>query len=240
MAVWTLVVALPARASGSEGSILLGAVTRPEVEEAMPGWVSEAMAVEPDLEAADRLLQAIVGAEVVVYLGTWCDDTRRELARLWWALDSLGVDAPPELSYVAVDRSMTEPADQVAGVDLIRVPTIVVKRGGKRVGPDRGRVAPWNRDRSPRPADRGGQRYHHCQRGSLDRGGRLPALSQSAGAGRETVKNLGWGLQFLALVVVGCALFLGLAYESMAAELSLLGLGILLFMLGKRLQDPDG
>jgi len=53
------------------------------------------------------------------------------------------------------------------------------------------------------------------------------------------VKNLGWGLQFLALVVVGCALFLGLAYESMAAELSLLGLGILLFMLGKRIQDPD-
>jgi len=56
----------------------------------------------------------------------------------------------------------------------------------------------------------------------------------------DTVKNLGWGLQFLALVVVGCALFLGLAYESMAAELILLGLGILLFMLGKRVQDPDG
>ncbi len=56
----------------------------------------------------------------------------------------------------------------------------------------------------------------------------------------DTVKNLGWGLQFLALVVVGSALFLGLAYESMAAELILRGLGILLFMLGKRVQDPDG
>lgn len=54
------------------------------------------------------------------------------------------------------------------------------------------------------------------------------------------MRNLGWSLQFLALVVVGFALFLGLAYESMAAELSLLGLGILLFMLGKRIQDPDG
>lgn len=134
MAVWTLLVALPARASGSEGSILLGAVTRPEVEEAMPGWVSEAMAVEPDLAAADQLLRAIVGAEVVVYLGTWCDDTRRELARLWWALDSLGVEAPPELVYVAVDRSLTEPADRLAGVALIRVPTFVVKRGESEVG----------------------------------------------------------------------------------------------------------
>lgn len=134
MIVWTLMVAAPAGVSGSEGSILLGAVTRPEVEEAMPDWVSEAMAAEPDLVATGRLLEAIAGAEVVIYLGTWCDDTRRELARLWWALDSLGVEAPPELSYVAVDRSMTEPEEQVAGVDLIRVPTIVVKRGGNELG----------------------------------------------------------------------------------------------------------
>lgn len=53
------------------------------------------------------------------------------------------------------------------------------------------------------------------------------------------MKNLGWSLQFLALVLVGCALFLGLAYESMAAELILLGLGILVFLLGKRLQSSD-
>jgi len=134
IAVWTLMVALPAGAGDSEEPILLGAVTRAEVEEAMPDWVGEAMAAEPDLEAADRLVQAVAGAEVVIYLGSWCDDTRRELARLWWALDSLGVEEPPELTYVAVDRSMTEPADQVAGVDLIRVPTIVVGREGIELG----------------------------------------------------------------------------------------------------------
>jgi len=134
IAVWTLVVIPPARASESEDSILLGTVTRAEVEEAMPDWVSEAMAAEPDLEAADRLLQTIAGAEVVIYLGTWCDDTRRELSRLWWALDSLGADEPPQLTYVAVDRSLTEPAGQVAEVDLIRVPTIVVGRGGNELG----------------------------------------------------------------------------------------------------------
>ena len=53
------------------------------------------------------------------------------------------------------------------------------------------------------------------------------------------MKNLGWSLQFVALVVVGSAHFLGLAYESRAAELSLLGLGILLCLLGKRLQSGD-
>jgi hypothetical protein len=132
--VSTLMMALPTTAQEAEGSILLGSVTRAEIEAAIPDWVSEAMASEPDLEAADRLVQTIDGAEVVVYLGSWCDDTRRELGRFWWALDSLGVDEPPQVTYVAVDRSLTEPADQVAGVGLIRVPTIVVKRGGTELG----------------------------------------------------------------------------------------------------------
>ncbi len=132
--VWTLVMALPTTAQESDESILLGSVTRAEIEAAIPDWVSEAMASEPDLKATDRLLQAIDGAEVVVYLGSWCDDTRRELGRLWWALDSLGVEGPSQVTYVAVDRSLTEPADQVAGVGLIRVPTIVVRRGGVEQG----------------------------------------------------------------------------------------------------------
>ena len=132
--VWTLVMALPTTAQESDESILLGSVTRAEIEAAIPDWVSEAMASQPDLEATDRLLQAIDGAEVVVYLGSWCDDTRRELGRFWWALDSLAVEGPSQVTYVAVDRSLTEPADQVAGVGLIRVPTIVVRRGGVEQG----------------------------------------------------------------------------------------------------------
>ena len=114
--------------------MLLGDVTRAEVEDAMPDWVGEAMRAEPDLQAAERLLAAMKGAEVVVYLGTWCDDTRRELARLWWALDSLGAVELPQLSYVAVDRSLTEPAELVAGVALVRVPTFVARRDGNELG----------------------------------------------------------------------------------------------------------
>jgi len=55
----------------------------------------------------------------------------------------------------------------------------------------------------------------------------------------KAVKNLGWSLQFLALVIVGTALLIGLAYESMTAELGLLGLGMLLFLLGRRLKESD-
>lgn len=66
-----------------------------------------------------------------------------------------------------------------------------------------------------------------------------PTPEFRAAAVTETMKNLGWSLQFLALVIVGSALILGLSFESMAAELILLGVGILVFMLGKRMQESD-
>lgn len=134
MAVWSLFAVLPTLAGAASAPILLGALTRAEVEEAMPDWVEDAMAVQPDLAAADRLPRAMVGAEVVIYLGTWCDDSRRELARLWWAVDSIGIEELPQLTYVGVDRSMAEPAELLEGVDLIRVPTVVVRRQGVESG----------------------------------------------------------------------------------------------------------
>lgn len=134
IAVWSLLALLPSRYLADDGPILIGAAARSEVEAALPGWVEEAMSMQPDLDSTARLSRAIVGAQVVVYLGTWCDDSRRELARLWWALDSLGLDELPQLSYVGVDRALREPAELLEGVDLIRVPTFVVRRGGVELG----------------------------------------------------------------------------------------------------------
>lgn len=52
--------------------------------------------------------------------------------------------------------------------------------------------------------------------------------------------NLGWGLQLLALVVVGSALLIGLAYASMSAELTMFAIGGALFLLGRWLQHREG
>lgn len=52
--------------------------------------------------------------------------------------------------------------------------------------------------------------------------------------------NLGWSLQLLALIVVGSALLIGLAYGSMAAELTMLAIGGALFLLGRWLQQKEG
>jgi len=47
-------------------------------------------------------------------------------------------------------------------------------------------------------------------------------------------------LQLLALVVVGSALLIGLVYDSMGAELTMLAVGGVLFLAGRWLQEGQG
>jgi len=100
----------------------------------MPGWVEEEMAATPDFEAGAALAVAMSGAEIAVYLGTWCSDSARELARLWRALDEVGVIDPIEISYIGVDRDMQEPQEMLTGIGLQLVPTFIVRRNGQEVG----------------------------------------------------------------------------------------------------------
>ena len=53
------------------------------------------------------------------------------------------------------------------------------------------------------------------------------------------LESLGWTMQFMALVVVGTALLVGLVYGSMHLELGMLGLGGVLFLTGRWLQSRD-
>jgi len=49
------------------------------------------------------------------------------------------------------------------------------------------------------------------------------------------MQNLSWLLQLLALVVVGTGLLVGLIYDALRAEVGLLALGGLMFLIGRRL-----
>ncbi len=49
-------------------------------------------------------------------------------------------------------------------------------------------------------------------------------------------ESLGFALQFVALVVVGTALLVGLLYDALRAEILLLAVGGATFLLGRELQ----
>ncbi|MGE5232564.1 MAG: hypothetical protein ACM3OB_00475 [Acidobacteriota bacterium] len=48
--------------------------------------------------------------------------------------------------------------------------------------------------------------------------------------------SIGWTLQFLALVVVGSALLIGLVYDALRVEVGMLGVGGGMFLLGRWLE----
>ncbi len=114
---------------------LLGPLSREQIEAAVPDWVAAEVEASPDGEQALALAAAgLPGSRVTVYLGTWCSDSRRELARFWRALDEAGGEASFELAYVGVDRDKRRPRELLAGVGLLYVPTFVVELAGVEVG----------------------------------------------------------------------------------------------------------
>src|SRR5918992_1510365 len=76
------------------------------------------------------------GAEVIVFVGTWCGDSKREVPRLWKALDETGGMVPFAVRYVGVDRDKKEPAADLAESAVRYLPTFIVVRDGR----ERGRI----------------------------------------------------------------------------------------------------
>lgn len=118
---------------GADSPVLVGVLERAEIETAMPTWIGPAPEAV-DRRAAARLAAVPAGGDVTVFLGTWCGDSRREVTRLWRALDLAGEAVPFRIEYVGVDREKIEPADHTAGRDIRYVPTFIVSRDGEEVG----------------------------------------------------------------------------------------------------------
>jgi hypothetical protein len=113
---------------------LVGPVTREQIEAADPDWVHSEDIAKPDDGAAKALAGVPPGAEVTVFLGTWCGDSRLQVPRLWKALDAAGGAVPFTVRYIGVDRTKKEPAADIAAGDVHFVPTLIVTRDGHELG----------------------------------------------------------------------------------------------------------
>ncbi len=70
---------------------------------------------------------------ILIVLGTWCSDSRREVPRLLKILDF--VKFPKDKTYfINVDRDKKSAMSEEEGLDITYVPTIVVYENGKELG----------------------------------------------------------------------------------------------------------
>jgi len=113
---------------GSTGEIV-GITSRQEIESESVSWRDAIASASIDTDAAERLRDVPPGASVDVFLGTWCGDSRREVSRLFRALEHASPvgELPFTIRFIGVDRSKTAPGLS-EDANLRYVPTIIVRR----------------------------------------------------------------------------------------------------------------
>jgi len=96
----------------------------------VPGWEEERAAYQPDQEAVEQLRMAGAQYQILVVLGTWCSDSKREVPRLEKIVESVGKETL-EPRYIGVDRTkrirgLEFPNGLLVDDTAERVPTIIV------------------------------------------------------------------------------------------------------------------
>ena len=128
----------PALAADKEkqpAAILLGPIERSTLggdpyriwfDEQYGGYQLDTLTLAP-------LAESLVDVDIKIFLGTWCQDSRREVPRVYKILDYLGY--PTErVTLIALDRDKHGPVHEEEGFDIKLVPTTIFYRGGAEIG----------------------------------------------------------------------------------------------------------
>ncbi len=118
---------------------LLGRITAQQLEEEpFAEWFGDSYGdYKPNPEVLASLREVgTEGVDITVFFGTWCGDSQREIPRLLKLLDEMEFPAA-QLTLVAVDgvdeAAKQSPDGEEKGLEIYRVPTMVVTRGDREV-----------------------------------------------------------------------------------------------------------
>lgn len=123
-------VAVSAR---SAEEVLRGKVRPSALPSITESWATDYDAYEPAPDDLQTLATLRGPADLDVYFGSWCGDSRRELPRLAKILDRASLPGL-RVRYFALDRTKTKPARLARRGSIERVPTIVLRVEGREIG----------------------------------------------------------------------------------------------------------
>jgi thiol-disulfide isomerase/thioredoxin len=89
--------------------------------------------MEVSKDFLDLIRQVNQGVDVVVFLGTWCSDSRREVPHFLKIMDQAGIPMTRVTLY-ALDRQKKTPDGTANRYDIERVPTFVFVKNGDEIG----------------------------------------------------------------------------------------------------------
>lgn len=101
----------------------------------------------PDNMAVSSLRQYKDSVELLVFMGTWCEDSHLIIPRLFSIVDVAGFDNK-KLTLIGTDRNKKTLGHLVEALNVINVPTIIVMKGGKEMGRivEYGKTGLWDKE----------------------------------------------------------------------------------------------
>ncbi len=137
----TTAIAVAALLGGCSG----GTATRQEVIER--GWVERSVLDKPahhqfkanydtasiGQDYLDMIAQADSGVTVLVFFGTWCPDSRREVPRFLKIADKTHMPAA-QIKLYGLDRSKKSADGLTERYGIERVPTFIFQKGEEEIG----------------------------------------------------------------------------------------------------------
>jgi len=119
--------------------MLLGKCTRKKIEEKPYGeWFNKNyMDYRVDSIVAGKLKGKLVGKNFMIFMGTWCGDSKREVPRMFKLLDYCGIkqDRIQLIMLNSYDSVYKQsPTHEERGLNIHRVPDLLVFEGKKEIG----------------------------------------------------------------------------------------------------------
>jgi hypothetical protein len=111
--------------------LLLGKSTRDRLQQAPfdSWWNPSYSGYVVDSTSANELKPMLKGKRIVIFMGTWCGDSRREVPRMYKLLDYCGIPAS-QIELVNVDYRDSaykqSPTHEERGLQIHRVPDLLV------------------------------------------------------------------------------------------------------------------
>lgn len=111
----------------------IGQIALDSLFNAYPGFAANHYRYEPD-SASVAWLKAFDGdAEIVVVLGTWCDDSKISVPQLIKTLEAAD-NSNLKSSYFGISEDKDKPADVIELYGIIMVPTFIVYSNNIEIG----------------------------------------------------------------------------------------------------------
>ncbi|MFT5891160.1 MAG: thiol-disulfide isomerase/thioredoxin [Dokdonia sp.] len=86
-----------------------------------------------DTVTVNTIKDGLAEATITVFMGTWCEDSQREIPAFYKVLDLAGIDAST-IKIITISEGKDAPEGLIKENDIQYVPTIIFEKNGSEMG----------------------------------------------------------------------------------------------------------